>query len=273
MLKYLSIVCLLIQTGIGSLIPPKLDWSQVGKGRIVGGEPAADGEFPWQVSIRQIGNIGATHFCGGTIINENWVMTAAHCCAGQTPHFMHIVAGGIKLNSYEFEEETRDVDNIIRHPEYDSQGLTNDICLLKLSDPLQMTDYIKSIALPESMSETEAGTKATVTGWGLTAESEVELPNTLRKVVVPVVSDDECREYYSSTNAPDIAASMICAGLPEGGKDSCQGDSGGPFIDAVRKTLLGVVSWGLGCGRAGSPGVYTQVSYFVDWIEETMANN
>merc|ERR1711933_410987 len=84
------------------------------------------------------------------------------------------------------------------------------------------------------------------------------------KVDVPVVSDEQCNKDYSSSNAPEIAASMICAGLPEGGKDSCQGDSGGPFIDSASKTLIGVVSCGIGCGRAGYPGVYTQVSYFID---------
>jgi len=272
MLKSL-VLCVLVQTGFGSLVPPKLDWSQVGKGRIVGGEVAEDGEFPWQVSLRQIGSIGMTHFCGGSVINENWVMTAGHCCAGQTPAFMHVVAGGIKLNNNEGEEEKRDLDKIIGHPDYDSNQLTNDICLLKLKSPLEMTDFIQPIALPAPMSETEAGTIATVTGWGTTNEGGISLPNTLHKVDVPVVSDEECNKDYSSSNAPEIAASMICAGLPEGGKDSCQGDSGGPFIDAESKTLIGVVSWGIGCGRAGYPGVYTQVSYFIDWIEETMANN
>jgi len=98
------------------------------------------------------------------------------------------------------------------------------------------------------------------------------LPNVLHKVTVPVVGDAKCNDYYSSSNY-GIADSMICAGLPDGGKDSCQGDSGGPFIHAQEKTLLGVVSWGIGCARPGYPGVYTQVSYFVDWIMETMANN
>merc|ERR1712035_202570 len=86
---------------------------QVGQGRIVGGEEAADGEFPWQVSLRSIGALGATHFCGGSIINENWILTAAHCCAGQIPATMHVVAGGIKLNNFENEEENRNLEHII----------------------------------------------------------------------------------------------------------------------------------------------------------------
>lgn len=245
----------------------------MGKGRIVGGTEAEDGEFPWQVSLRQIGSIGQTHFCGGSIISESWVMTAAHCCAGQTPTFMHVVGGGIKLNAAEGEEEKRDIEMIIGHPDYDSRELTNDICLLKLTEPFEWTEFVKPIALPEPMAEAEDGTMATVTGWGTLSEGGFSLPNVLHKVDVPVVSDEECNKDYSSAGAPEIAPSMICAGLPEGGKDSCQGDSGGPFINTQDKTLLGVVSWGIGCGRAGYPGVYTQVSYYIDWVMDTMANN
>merc|ERR1712029_717166 len=158
---------------------------QVGIGRIVGGEEAQDGEFPFQVSLRTIGALGSTHFCGGSIISDSWIVTASHCCAGQIPATMHVVAGGIKLNNFEGEEENSNAA-------YASAG-------------------------------------------------------------------------YGTSE------SMICAGLPEGGKDSCQGDSGGPFFlnEEGNQTLLGVVSWGIGCARQGYPGVYAEVSYFIDWIEET----
>merc|ERR1712119_26661 len=99
------------------------------------------------------------------------------------------------------------------------------------------------------------------------------LPNVLHKVDVPVVSDEECNAAYGAAGYA-VADSMICAGLPEGGKDSCQGDSGGPFFSnesPEARELLGVVSWGIGCVRAGYPGVYTEVSHFVEWITETMA--
>jgi len=267
------IFCLGLQLGSSRVSLPKLDLSQVGKGRIVGGTEAADGEFPWQVSLRQIGSIGMTHFCGGSIVDENWIMTAAHCCAGQTPAFMHVVAGGIKLNAAEGEEEKRDLEKIIGHPDYDSNQLTNDICLLKLTKPLEWTEFVQPAKMPAALQETDAGTMATVTGWGTLSEGGFSLPNVLHKVSVPIVSDEECDKDYSSAGAPEIAPSMICAGLPEGGKDSCQGDSGGPFVDASDNTLLGVVSWGIGCGRAGYPGVYTQVSYYIDWVVDTIANN
>merc|ERR1711915_221045 len=262
-LLLVAVLAVLGQTGLSSYVPAP-------RGTIVGGEEAADGEFPWQGSLRQIGMIGQTHFCGGSVLNENWVVTAAHCCAGQTPLFMHVVAGGIKLNTGEGEEEKRDIQKIIGHPDYSSQDLTNDICLLKLEKPLEWTEFVQPIALPEANEQTPAGTNAIVTGWGTLSEGGLILPNVLHKVTVPVVSDEDCSDAYSSSGI-GIAEAMICAGLPDGGKDSCQGDSGGPFINAESKTLIGVVSWGIGCGRAGYPGVYTQVSYFIDWIEQTMA--
>merc|ERR1711872_746785 len=138
----LTLLALSAHTGLGRQVRPALP-KQTGQGRIVCGTEAEDGEFPWQVSLRQIGFIGQTHFCGGSVINENWVVTAGHCCAGQTPAFMHVVAGGIKLNAGEGEEERRDIAKIIGHPDYSSQDLTNDICLLKLSTPLEMTEYIQ----------------------------------------------------------------------------------------------------------------------------------
>ena len=126
------------------------------------------------------------------------------------------------------------------------------------------SQYIDAIALPTSGEEYDDGTSCTVTGWGTTSEGG-SLGRVLQKVDVPVVSDDDCRGSYGVN---DILDSMICAGLPQGGKDSCQGDSGGPFM--CGNQLSGVVSWGYGCAEAGYPGVYTQTSYFIDWINNNL---
>merc|ERR1719347_2230925 len=167
----------------------------------------------------------------------------------------------------------RDVSDIIGHPSYSSSDLSNDICLLKLKESLEFTHFIQPINLPEIEQQTEAGTLATITGWGTLTKGGFSLPNVLHKVEIPVVSDDDCDSAYDSAGYGTIE-SMICAGLPEGGKDSCQGDSGGPFFlnDPESPTLIGIVSWGIGCARAGYPGVYTEVSYFIDWIQDTMSS-
>merc|ERR1712133_245961 len=227
---------------MGELQPiPALPLSQQrGQGRIVGGEEANDGEFPFQVSLRSVGAVGLTHFCGGSIIDENWVLTAAHCCAGQIPATM-----------------------------------PNDACLLKMKEPFEWTEFVQPIALPAVMQDKAAGSMVSVTGWGTSTEGALGLPNVLHKVSVPVVSDEDCNASYGASGYA-VADSMICAGLPEGGKDSCQGDSGGPFFSnesPETRELLGIVSWGIGCARAGYPGVYTEVSHFVEWITETMATH
>ena len=146
------------------------------------------------------------------------------------------------------------------HEDYDSWNINNDICLLELETAATMGSHVATISLPSANEEYSEGTMCTVTGWGTTSEGG-SLARVLQKVSVPVVSDDNCRDSYG---ADSIADSMICAGLDAGGKDSCQGDSGGPFM--CGNQLSGVVSWGYGCAEADYPGVYTQTSYFVSWV-------
>ena len=154
------------------------------------------------------------------------------------------------------------MSKIIQHEDYHAFTTSNDLSLLQFSSPLTFNDFVQPIALPE------AGHTATgdciVSGWGTLTEGG-NTPTVLMKVTVPVVTDEECRDAYGESKVED---SMICAGLTEGGKDSCQGDSGGPFVcsDTGSSYLAGVVSWGYGCARPAYPGVYAEVSYFVDWI-------
>merc|ERR1719243_569935 len=153
------------------------------------------------------------------------------------------------------------VTRVNNHPDYDDWTISNDICILGLADSADpSSQFIDVIELPISGEEYDAGTMCTVTGWGTTTEGG-SLGRVLQKVDVPVVSDSDCRDAYGVN---DVYDSMICAGLPQGGKDSCQGDSGGPFM--CGNQLSGIVSWGYGCAEASYPGVYTQTSYFIDWI-------
>ena len=176
----------------------------------------------------------------------------------------------VRVGSYNlYEEDPGQVDiavsRVVTHDDYDAWTITNDICLLHLEEEADLSNpNIGTIPLPPADQDIPEGTMCTVSGWGTTSEGG-SLARVLMKVEVPVVSDEDCRDAYGQS---DITDSMICAGLPEGGKDACQGDSGGPLTCGLY--LDGIASWGYGCAEPGFPGVYTQTSYFVDWINGHM---
>merc|ERR1719486_747352 len=231
-----------------------------GGGRIVGGTEASPGEFPHQIALLR-GGVGGSLMCGGSLIGTMKVVTAGHCCDGQSASRLGVRVGNHHLYQDDPEQKDIAVAKVWLHEDYDSWTITNDICILDLEEAADFSSsVIDSISLPYDGEEYSSGTMCTVSGWGTTS-SGGSLASTLMKVSVPVVSDDDCRNSYGQS---DIADSMICAGLEEGGKDSCQGDSGGPFM--CGNQLSGVVSWGYGCAEPGYPGVYTQTSYFVDWV-------
>jgi len=234
-----------------------------GGGRIVGGTDASQGEFPHQIVLTR--GVGGSLMCGGSLVAPDRVITAGHCCDGMSANRLGVTVGEHDRNHNDGSEQDIAVQKVALHEQYDSWDMTNDICMLWLSESADFSDAnIDSIGLPASMEDYDEGTDCVVTGWGTTTEGG-HLATVLQKVTVPVVSDDNCRSAYGQN---DIADSMICAGLDQGGKDSCQGDSGGPFM--CGNQLSGVVSWGYGCAEAGYPGVYTQTSYFVDWVNSHM---
>jgi len=232
--------------------------------KIVGGQAADKGEYPWQVSMQRSSWSGSYHFCGGSIIDERTVVTAAHCIEGVSASSLQVVAGDHRLKSSEGTEQTVSVSRIISHRSYNSNTFSNDIAILKLATPLKFDGKnVAAVCLPTAHQEHTG--YCTVTGWGALRENG-GMPAILQEVAVPVVTDNQCRQTYGYTRIVD---SMMCAGYSHGTKDACQGDSGGPFVceENGRFVLAGVVSWGNGCARPGYYGVYTQVSHFLSWIE------
>jgi len=236
--------------------------------RIVGGVEARANSMPWIVSLRRLGN----HACGGTLLRVNGkdesdiVLTAAHC---MTRSDFDVVLGAhyARTRTGKGEEKVK-IAQVVIHPSYNNPGKSaNDVALLKLAQPIKFGLRIQPACLPAQNENAPDGTNGIVAGWGNLRETGGDRdPEALNQVVVPIVSSELCRKFYGDKLMTEF---LLCAGYVQGKKDACQGDSGGPYVLEGKNgyTLHGVVSWGSGCARQRSPGVYARVSNYVDWIQ------
>lgn len=235
--------------------------------KILGGAVAAPGQFPWMASLidskAERAILGA--YCGGAVIAPRVVITAAHCVQGVRAGEMDVVLGRTRL-SQDNEGERIAVQKILSHPGYDPSNVRNDIALLQLARPTAATPL--AIARPADNGLTAPGTRVITSGWGATAEGG-EASDELLFVRLTARSRGYCDREYGRIHD----ASQLCVGSSRAGEDSCQGDSGGPVMsgEAEATRLVGLVSYGNGCGREGVPGVYTRVSFFAEWVDDNTA--
>ncbi|XP_015589532.1 proclotting enzyme isoform X2 [Cephus cinctus] len=247
-----------------------------GKYRVVGGEEALPGRWPWMAAIFLHGARRTEFWCGGSLIGPRHILTAAHCTRDQRQRPFAARQFTVRLGDIDLERddepsspETYAVKEIRAHPKFSRVGFYNDIAILELNRPVRKTPYVIPICLPQARFRGEpfAGARPTVVGWGTTyyggKESTVQ-----RQAVLPVWRNEDCNAAYFQP----ITSNFLCAGYSQGGKDACQGDSGGPLMLRAEGhwMQIGIVSFGNKCGEPGYPGVYTRLTEYTDWIKNNI---
>ncbi|KAF5909212.1 transmembrane protease serine 3-like, partial [Clarias magur] len=226
--------------------------------RIVGGNTSLPGQYPWQVSLQYQNQ----YLCGGSLITNQWIVTAAHCVYG----FANPALWTVQLDlTHQPVSGAADLSvmKILFHSAYQPEGLSYDIALIKLTQPLTFNGQVQPICLPNTDEEFSSGSMCWISGWGATKVGG-EVSASLHSALVPLLSIREC-------GIPGLSPWNICAGYLTGGAGTCQGDSGGPLAcQASVWKLAGAASWVQGCGKPNSPGVYTSIPYALSWIHQTM---
>ncbi|XP_029725630.2 uncharacterized protein LOC109426652 isoform X6 [Aedes albopictus] len=234
------------------------------------------GEYPWQVAILKKDPKESVYVCGGTLIDNQYIITAAHCVKTYNGFDLRVRLGEWDVNHdvefYPYIE--RDVISVQVHPEYYAGTLDNDLAILKMDRPVDFTGtpHISPACLPDKFTDF-SGQRCWTTGWGKDAFGDYgKYQNILKEVDVPIVNHHQCQNQLRQTRlgySYNLNPGFICAGGEEG-KDACKGDGGGPLVCDRNGSwqVVGIVSWGIGCGKANVPGVYVKVAHYLDWINQ-----
>ncbi|KAH8300356.1 hypothetical protein KR044_013366, partial [Drosophila immigrans] len=230
--------------------------------RIVGGQETEVHQYPWVAMLLY----GGRFYCAGSLLNDQFLLTASHCVYGFRKERISVRLLEHDRKMSHLQKIDRKVAEVITHPKYNARNYDNDIAIIKLDEPVEFNEVLHPVCMP-TPGRSFKGESAIVTGWGALKVGG-PTSDTLQEVMVPILSQDECRK---SRYGNKITDNMLCGGYDEGGKDSCQGDSGGPLHIVPNGTrehqIAGVVSWGEGCAKAGYPGVYARVNRYGTWIK------
>ncbi|XP_063032787.1 chymotrypsin-C-like [Melospiza melodia melodia] len=272
----LGAVCLVVLLGYGCptaygcgqpAVPPQLS------SRVVGGEDAVAHSWPWQISLQYSRSGSWNHYCGGTLIAPQWVLTAAHCISSSLTYRVALGRQDVS-EADEPGSVAVAVEKIIVHEDWDDYYIRNDIALVKLAEEVQETDTVRVACLPAADKILPNDYPCYVTGWG-SMRTNGPLATILQQALLPVVDYETCSQWdwWGST----VKKTMVCAG-GDGTTSGCNGDSGGPLNcqrdDGIWE-VEGIVSFGSarGCNTKRKPTVFTRVSAYIDWINEKMSAN
>ncbi|KAM8777337.1 brain-specific serine protease 4-like isoform 2-T2 [Rhynchonycteris naso] len=264
--------CLRILTSLlflASMAPPACGKPQQ-LNRIVGGEDSADAEWPWVVSIQK----NRTHHCAGSLLTSRWVITAAHCFKGtlNEPSQFSVLLGAWQLGNPGPRSQEVGIAWVHPHPVYSwREGSRADIALVRLEHPIQFSERVLPICLPDFSVHLLPNTNCWIAGWGSVHDGvPLSQPQILQKLKVPIIDSEICgRLYWRGAGQAAITEDMLCAGYLEGQRDACLGDSGGPLMCEVDDTwlLAGIISWGEGCAERNRPGVYISLVAHRSWVQ------
>ena len=229
--------------------------------KIVGGVQSVRGDWPWSCSLRK----PTSHICGGSIINGKWIVTAAHCVSTSSPASSYNWHCGLhERNNHDEWTRAFNSSRYVVHPNYNSRLIQNDIALFQFSNTdIDFDDYVMPVCFPQAHHKYEDAVSI-ATGWGTLLSGGASATYHM-EVAMPILKDVDCVKKFGSGNLDP--ATQVCAGIEGANKDTCQGDSGGPLVvkhkDDGLWYLVGLTSWGYGCGDGG---VYTRCSAFRDWV-------
>lgn len=241
--------------------------------RIVGGKEADTDAAPFIVSLQWQTELRRQHFCAAAIVNQDWILTAAHCIqALPVDSVIVVVAGKTDLREEDSEaHQLRYVSDYVIHENFTGGISSDDLALLKVEQPLEFNDAVQAIDMPRTK-DIPVGTAKTF-GWGSTSMDIIpEFPQVLHAASMELIDYQKCEEALGGAGATPLITSNLCTGPLEGGVSTCNGDSGGPLVKTNAEghsTLIGIVSWGFyPCGGPNTPSIYVSVSSYTKWIEE-----